>query len=251
MNNKKGPITFFNEVYKEEDTSIISKSNKIVKSVIKTLDNYNMPKDIFLRNIETLKIQKEDIDENVYIGELNKIKCNDSIDIKRELFSSATYDETLGLSYRLKNGKLLGIALTNGIIDMFAKLNDKSFKTMYPFEKMVSETLLYIYGIEIFKYTFLNDAKSFLAAFKEPKLVIDLMDKLDKYESNYERLKISNNKKDKMMVNFYFGECLNVLTTLCYEEDEKRTNSFRLFIQNGLTENEMIDVMKRIKDEER
>ena len=246
--NKKGPITFFNEVYPESfDSMGISKSNKdLIDSILNTLKLYNMPTKLFLNNIKTLKFKEDKNEENNYLLDSNKIVHKDN-HINRELFLCASSNETTGLSYKLKNGKTLGMALTNGVIDMFTSLNDKTYKVKYPFPKMVAETIMYIFGIEIFEYLFSNDPKGFLAVFKNPKLIIDLMDKLDKFEYNYERILKSKTKKDKTNIKFYFGECLNDLASIYHTEKGNRNKiSFQRFIKNGLTEKCMLDVMTSV-----
>ena len=231
---EKGPIAFFNKVYPDNSELVDLNYKDLIDRVLHTLDEYDMPTDTFEMNLKTLKISKSIQKINTYDLNANKIRYSDK-NILRELFLCACSNDTIGLSYRLKNGKLLGMSLTNGVIDMFTKLNDNSYIVKYPFQKMVSEILVYIYGIDIYKYMFLNDAKCFLSKFKNPKLVIDLMDKLDKYESS------KNDKK------FYFESCLSVLTELYHLEfGSKKITNFKRFIKNGLMEKNMIEEINNV-----
>lgn len=255
---KDGPLAMFNKLYSEyHDEKGFSLDDKPeFRSVYDTLVKYGMPTENFIENLKTLAIKRVP-ESNVYESYLpvqNKLEyCNPDY-IKHGLFHMASSDgkSTTGVSFRTKSGGVAGIALKEGITELFSKLNDPLYKCEYPFEKMCAEGLMYCYGEKIFIPHFGADPIGFINEFSDRRTIINFMDKLDKYQKYYERAcmhliegptSYSKIPEETYMVNFFFNKCLVALTELYHKSEQKDNEAFKRFIENGFRDPEMEQVM--------
>lgn len=250
-------LAFFNSIYKNDADKIGFELDDMeeFRSVLGTLEKYGMPTKNFLDNLTTLAMKKTSFDNDFthanYSPKYNKINYKDKKFIKHELFHMAASKkgQTTGVSYIAKNGMHVGEALNEGITELFSKLNDPSYEVQYPFEKMVSETLCFIYGgFDIFKGHFNNDCEEFLNDLGDVRLGRELLVQLDKFRNSYiqvvDKLTIEEkfDETEFYQVRFLFEQVLVLLTELYYKKGNKDKDAFHAFVINALGNEEMEQV---------
>ena len=256
-NRGRDLLAFFNTIYQNDiDQKGFELSDREeFQSVLATLELYGMPTGNFLENLKTLGMKKkETVDlftKANYIPKHNKLTYSDEKYIKHELFHMAASKkgETSGVSFMTKSGIVLGEALNEGITEMFTKLNDPNYKVQYPFEKMVSEVLYYIYdGEELFEHHFRNDSQAFLEALGDVRIGKELLVQLDKFRNSFIQVcdRATNEERfdetEFYQVRFFFEQVLLLLTELFYKMGKKDKKEFQMFVTNGLADSEMEQV---------
>jgi len=168
-----------------------SVNDNIFDEVYNTLTNYGMPCDNFLKNIRTLKITSSSSNKTGYNPNRNTIFLSDNDNLVHELFNVASYDRknisgNIGMSFYDKNKILRGENFSNGVIDLFTSLIEPSYKSSCEFEMCCAKILTYLFGMDIFKSHFNNNASEFFLQFRfctnRVRQIIYSIDKHKKYQ---------------------------------------------------------------------
>ena len=174
-----------------KDSKVIE-SRKITEEeynlIINLLDKYKMNKKNFIRNANTLLLNKIDYQGKIYNGYNpmeNIINYNDRSNLIRELLhvSSSNRNPYQGISIKPNRvyNENIGIGLNEGIADMFLESYNKS-NGDFPFEKICAKTLKYVYTVKVFNFYFMNNDGGFRYYFKKniSNFLIDLDDYTNK-----------------------------------------------------------------------
>ena len=158
--------------------------------VYNAIGRLGMDKTNFIVQLQSLTMLKENNPESEISGynpKTNTINYAKEDDIIHELFHMAS----------LKNGNPdSGIVLVEddfrsnfgmneGITDYFTELAKNDAPCCYPFEKLVAQSLCFLFGKDIFKGYFNNSYNEFINAFPEDIRIdiIDILSNLDEYNS--------------------------------------------------------------------
>lgn len=168
-----------------------------IRAVYDTLVRSGMPVQNFLmrlQNLTLIKEQSKDIGSGGYNPKTNTITYSTDEDLYHELFHvAATENDSKSCGITIFEEGLIEdddddfvkskYGLDEGITDMFADMSNNNSPSGYPFEKMCSETLRQIFGLQVFIPYFENSYDRFIAGFPENVQVdiVDLIYNLDEY----------------------------------------------------------------------
>lgn len=170
--------THYKKGYKLED-------REDIYLTYQTLNKLGLPLDNLIRRLQTLTIIKDtttDAKASGYNPKTNTITYIDEEDILHELNHVASSKEgslTSGIVV-MEDDERRNVALNEGVADLF---NTK--KIHYPFELLMADALMYMFGTDIFKGYFNNSYDEFIMSIPEISRVdtIDLIANLDDYHN--------------------------------------------------------------------
>lgn len=156
--------------------------------VYNTINNLGMDKSNFLIQLQSLIILKENNPESEISGynpKSNTINYAKEEDLIHELFHVASLksgNPDSGIVV-VEDDFRSNYGLNEGITDYFTELAKHDAPCCYPFEKLVAESLCFLFNKDIFKSYFNNSYDEFINSFPEEIRIdiIDLISNLDEY----------------------------------------------------------------------
>lgn len=254
-----GPLAFFNQIYKNSIPRGYEVTDKIeFMEVLQTLERYGMPTTLFIENLKTLamvEVGKELGVDAVYLPKYNKIEYTDWKFVRHELYHVASSKEDGSSGITIRHGdEYVGVALKEGITELFESLGSDEATSHYPFEKLCALSLATIYGMDIFKPHFEADPRAFLAGFgDDADDIYELMVELDCYKESLEAVAesmergiIDPDAHERTIL--FFNKCVGDLRGLYASKHKGEPLSTRYevidrLLQNGFKEPEMKDVI--------
>ena len=168
-----------------------------IKAVYDLLERSNLPMSNYLmqlQNLILLKQENNDFTAAGYNPKTNTITYLENIDLIHELLHVASTENeshTTGITTYQSGDKhddsqiKVNYGLDEGITDMFAEMANSNVPCGYPFERMCSELLRNVFGLQVFKGYFENSYENFINGFPEEihENIIELISNLDEYQS--------------------------------------------------------------------
>lgn len=169
------------------DENILEDVNYVKDKVLDVLSKYGFSSNDFLKRYSELSIGKSNYSD--YSCRTNRLNYNGNIDeCIHEMFRIASGRKGIVDGICIRRGKdgLFGVGLNSGITDMFSSIAGCK-KAIYPFEKACAETIADIFGMQLMKHYFDNNASAFFSKFNN-SFFLEFISELDLYNHMMEEI---------------------------------------------------------------